>query len=528
MLLDGKTDNSEIAVCRTCGKKFAQVFSDDYLRYSNYIECKECRRIKVEEKAKEKDEPVLTKIKYTPYKWQEDFISEFNKPNVRVGVVAGGARSGKDYMSVMIAIKVFELLYNEFRIIYQPTIIPSFRIVFIAPIEKIARQDWLQLIRFFPKEWIVSVSDSTMEMATIGGGIIEVRSAYDPQSIVGFAVDFAVITEGARIKRLMELWGNIEDRINSPGVGIGGGGGKVIVNSSPLGKNEFYKMFCWGQRNHPSYSDMFYSIQVPSDANPEVAKIYARKVITKNGEEITYKEDLQRRKGRQFLQDNLAQFLDSGGVVFPNFREKCVIDIFSTERGLGIEKIKEKIKKMQEPTPTTQYFIGYDPATGSSKDSPVLVVRNMETNVIIKGVNLDGLKDDVQLDVVASWSRYYNNATVCALTLGVMFVQGQLEKRGVLVIPLTEAGHNKRNFVLSLQMAVQNQDVTILDDGSAEIETLIFQMEDYTESPTTSKFSNQTQPNDDYVSALYAVYYNYSSYVEEVGYYNPTIRGVRR
>ena len=410
----------------------------------------------------------------------------------------------------------YQQLVNENRHIHIPDLVPSIHAWFIAPTEPMALQNWREMKAFFPKEWIVSISESTKTIETIGGGIIEIRSAYNPESLVGVALDFCSITEAARIKDLDGVVSNIEDRLNSPKRGIKGKGGRLILDSSPLGKNYFYEIWTWGQKNHSNYDSNWISYQLPSSANPYIAELYATKVKTKSGEEITYEESLRRRKGKKFLQDNLAQFIDSGGVVFPDFKQNCVRDIFVENRDKSLPEVKLIIKKFQEPKPFETYRIGYDPASGSSGDDPALAIRENSTNTIIKAIDLYGKIDDEQLNAVAYWAKYYNYAEVIVLKTGNLLVEGQLLKRGVNAKGIGEEGQNKRKYVQSLQAAVNNKDITVIDDGSAEIEKLIFEIEDYRESETTGKFSNQTKSsNDDFVSALYACYYDYSEIPEQ-------------
>ncbi len=417
-------------------------------------------------------------------------------------------------------------LLNENRHIEQPTLVPSILCWILAPIDRIINQNWRELKAFIPKEWIVDISNGTKTMELIGGCVIECRSAYDTQSLVGVGVDFCSITEAARVKDLKTVMRNIEARLKSPGRGIGGKGGRLVVNSSPLGKNFFYNIWTWGQRSHPNFDSNWISYQLPSWENPEIDKEFKQPVKTKTGEVISYKESLYRRYGKEARQDFGAEFLESGGTVFSNFKERCVHDVYEANLGKTKEELRKEIQDLQKPKVATMYRVGYDPASGSSGDMPVLVIREMSTDNIVRAIDMYGKIDDDQLDEVAFWAKSYNNAEICVLTLGNMLVEGQLRKRGCNVTPIGEQGTQKRMLVQSLQRAVQNEDIMVIDDGSTEIQSLIFQMEDYTESEKTGKFSNSNEANDDYVSALYATYYDYSSVPEFKAHYTGMVAGV--
>jgi hypothetical protein len=420
----------------------------------------------------------------------------------------------------------FARLVQENRHIKNPSLVPSILMWIVAPTFPMAQQNWRELKMFFPKEWVVGISESTMTLQTAYGGIIEVRSAHDPESLVGVGLDFVTITEAARIRELEAVWGNLEDRLNSPDRGIGGKGGQAVINSSPLGKNYFYKMWTWGQKNHSNFDSNFISYQLPTTENPQMAEKYAKPVVTKTGEVITYGEALRRRKGKKFLQDNMAQFIGAGGTVFEQFKEKCVTDIYAVENLTGSKERKEYVEKWQAPKPYHTYRIGYDPASGSGGDYPIIVIREMDTNNIVRAFDLYGKIDDAQWEFVTYWSKVYNNAEICLLTTGFLLIQGQLEKRGCTVTPLAEGGGKKATLVQNLQTAVQNEEIHVLDDGSNEMQMLIFQMEDYTEK--NGKYSNETEDNDDYVTATYATYYDYNLVPENIPYYTSQMIGIHK
>lgn len=97
--------------------------------------------------------------------------------------------------------------------------------------------------------------------------------------------------------------------------------------------------------------------------------------------------------------------------------------------------------------------------------------------------------------------------------------------KGVREIPLDEQGQNKAKYVQSLGLAVQNSAVQVLLDGSEDAQTLMYQMNDYTEK--SGQYSNQEMDHDDYVSAMYAAYFDYSVIEQKMPFSN-RISGVRK
>lgn len=429
--------------------------------------------------------------------------------------------SGKDFCANMIGIWYFVQCLNENRAINHPEMAPSVLWWIIAPTEALAKQNWRDLKKQFPKEWIVACSDSAMAMQTVGGGVIEVRSAFKAESLVGVGLDLVTITEAARINDLAVVWANLEARLGSPGRGLERdrkgkkfGAGKAIINSTPIGKNYFYTMWKWGQENSSEYSSAWISYQLPWTCNPTNEELARTVIKTKYGE-MEYEEDLRRRLGeRLFRQNYLADFLAMDGSVFKSFEENCVQNLF--EMRLSKADRDEYAKKWIEPVPYHMYRIGYDPATGSSSDTPAVIIRDMDTNRIVQVIDLYGKNYDAQWDEIAFWSRKYNFAPCAWLRTGHTAVENQLAKRGVIEIPLDEQGGKKGQYIQSLERAIQNHDLHVLIDGTDSVQTFVMQMNDYTEKD--GKYSNEQEAHDDFVSACYAAYYDYSEAEFKVAY----------
>lgn len=526
---DEYTLGEKYGVCRKCGKTFEQEIREGMDSYTDYKYCPECRtrmalekekRAEEEARAKGQADPYNATLRYTPFPAQQMLHDEFEK--CRFLLLACGNRFGKDRFTTMAGIKYFAEILNENRHIEKLDLTPSAFWWIVAPTERMAKQNWKELKKYFPRQWVVAVSEASMTMETIGGGIIEVRSAYDPESLTGTGLDLVTVTEAARIQQLDRVWANLEARLNSAGRGRtidksdpDIGFGKAIINSSPLGKNYFYDLFTMGQKNHPNYSSYWFSAQLPWTANPVNAKLAKQIVHTRYGD-ITYEEDLRRRLGdRLYRQNYLGEFEAENQEVFKDFERNCVTNIYSDILNLKDEKKRDEfIDEWRRPSPFGVYRIGYDIATGSSKDSPALVIRDKISEKIVRIVDMYGLNYDRQYDTVAFWSKHYNNAECVYSLTGHTAVKGQLEKRGVYEIPVNEQAGRKAEYVQRLVHAVQTKTPRILMDGSVEAQTLIYQMNDYVEKGNgvgnNPKYSNKTDDgHDDFVSAMYLAYFDF-------------------
>lgn len=508
------------SICKSCGKKFEQNLSEERNVYSSFKSCPACRKRisqeKTDEFRKEQEREVaVASLPYNPYPWQVEAHEAFE--NHRFIVLACGNRSGKDRFSMMSLIRYFVECLNENRAIDHPDMVPSVYAWLLAPTERLAKQNWRELKQFFPKQWVVACSDSNYQMETVGGGIIEVRSAYSPSELVGVGLDIIVATEASQFKDLGLAWANLEARLNSPGrgrekdrCGKKYGQGKAIINSTPdpnNSKNFFYEMFCYGQPTSDLYSSLWWSKQFPWTCNPANEELAKSIVHSKYGD-ITYEENLRRRIGeRNYRTLYLADFNAATGSVFNNFDSNCVVNPFVGELATDSAKRKEFIDNWKRVKPMHEYIGAYDPATGSSGDSPAFVIRDKTTNEITRVYDLYGKSYEAQWDFIATICKMFNNAPIYWLRTGHTAIEGQFEKRGIKEVPIDENGTNKAKLVQNLVLAVENNDIHILNDNTIETQTLIFQMQDYTE--TNGKFSNKSQPHDDFVSALYASYYDY-------------------
>ncbi len=472
--------SDRVSICEQCGKPFSQVWRPEYETYTSFKTCPKCRLVNA-------SGGMNLAVEYSPH-WGQLKVHE---SKARFKVIAAGARWGKDRCSVMEGIRYFIDLLNEDR---GSDIIPHALWWIIAPTDKIARQNWRELMHNLPRELIVDISKTTQTIETINGGIIEVHSAYDPESLVAVGLDLVTITEAARIADLEDVWANLEARLNSPGRGLNGEGGCAIINSSPLGMNYFYKMWKWGQKDTSEYDPDWESWKFSTWDNPFMA--VRGNQITKNGR--TYKENLQRRMSQtRYKQDYEAEFIAKVNSVFPNI-DKCFVNpknICSTNE--EVDKFWQEWEKVE---PWETYTIGYDPA--SKGDGKPCWIRNSRGQVV-KIDTMAYLDWDAQWDRLAFYSRKYNNARINFGATGLgETIESQLVKRGLECVPYNEQGSNKEKLVENLAVIVEQQWCQI--PWSQEVEN---QFKDYVaikrESGST-KYKNESSDGfDDMVSAAY-------------------------
>ncbi|MFA5322133.1 MAG: hypothetical protein WC373_05610 [Smithella sp.] len=483
--------SGKMSICIQCGKPFAQTWRPEYEAYTSFKTCPSCRMTNARG-------GINVGVDYTPHPGQE----LIHNSKARFKVINAGIRWGKDRCSIMEGIRYFIECLNEER---DGSMVPHALMWIIAPTEKVANQNWRELMHTVPKEIVVDVSKTTRTIETINGGIIEVHSAYDPESLVGVGLDVVLITEAARIADLEDVWSNLEGRLNSPGRGVGGKGGIAIINSSPLGMNYFYKMWKWGQNGTSEWDPDWESWTFTTWDNPYMA--VRGNQMTKNGR--TYRENLERRMSRnRYKQDYLAEFLCDINSVFPNYERVLVkppVDCVSDEQ------INAFWQEWERPEPFEIYTMGYDPA--SKGDGKPVVVHN-STGKVVKVDPMMSLGWDAQWDRVAYYSRLYNGAVCHFGQTGVgETISSQLTKRGVTNVPIPEQGRNKEKLVEDFAIIVEQQYCKI--PWSQETENQLKGYISVNRSGQSTQYHNGEDSDfDDIISALYFSFSGYEAIVE--------------
>ena len=495
-------------ICLECGKAFEQGYSVNKKTgekiFNKFKFCPKCRRnIAKGQGTKESN----VSIKYNPYPWQE----KFHASKARYKVVSGGARIGKDRSCTMEFTDKFVNMLNEER---DHTFVPKVHGWIIAPTYKLAGQLIREMMNSFPRELVVSYDKENYVIETINGGLIEFRSADDPDSLVSVGLDIVWITEAARIKKFDIVIGNITDRLDSPGRGPNGEGGLLLVNSSPRGRTYFNEICKWGVKGGPKQRpqwETFYISRwdVPKFQNmrykyynPETNKWELDE--PKFPGDRTYEDDLRlSRSDRQYREDIEGYPSDEDGTQFPNFRDTAVIE----KPNLPKEELRKYIKDVKTPNPYYTYSIGYDPA--KQIDGAWLVVYCENTGEVVELVKLENMPYTVQINVyIKQLVKKWNYAMVRYGKTGLGEALEDLFKlAGIAYIAYPEQGKKKERLVENLTALIKSDKFKIHNvDDTAEM--AIRQFEDYgydiSEKAKTIVYGNRTAGgHDDAVSASY-------------------------
>lgn len=498
-------------VCQECGKTFEQGFSIDpktgKRKFNKYKYCPKCRNIIAKKNIDIKTKTVT--IKYNPYPWQQ----EFHKSKARFKVVSGAARSGKDFAFDKEFDTKFVDMLNEDR---AYSLIPRVHGWIIGPTYKLLSQIERNFMHNFPRELVINYDKDNHVIETINNGLIEFRSADDPDSLVSVGLDLCYITEAARIKDFDVVIGNLTDRLDSPGRGPNGTGGLMLINSSPRGRTYFNEVCKWGieggSKQRPDWQTWYISRwdnPTFADRRYKVFDKRIRKWVDRGNDpylanERTYEQDLMlSRSDRQYKEDILGIPSDEDGSQFPNFREYSEIE----KPILGKQELRDYIAKLRTPEPNFTYSIGYDPA--KQVDGAWLVVYCEQTGEVVELMELQNIPYTTQITVyIKQLVKKWNYAVVRYGKTGLGEALEDIFKlAGIAYIAYPEQGKNKEKLVENLSTLIKAYKFKIhnVDDIA---EKAIRQFEDYgysiSDRGKTITYGNMTSgQHDDAVSASY-------------------------
>jgi hypothetical protein len=409
-----------------------------------------------------------------------------------------GARAGKDRCSINEYIKQFIDMLSETpeENPERDNLIPRVHGWIIAPTIPLAAQTWRELNTFMPKEWVVHVDENEKCMYTEDGGIIEVKSTSNPESLVAVGLDIVLWTEAARSKpyeKALEAWGNLFMRLQSPGRGPKGKGGLVLINSTPHLEGRFFQELYTIALADKQNWDVFHW---KTSDNPYIRKEeeeFARKMMTAD----------------QFDMEWNGNFPKGGGETFPNLDKICVLE-------------------PEEPREGKRYYAAWDPATPFGEDDSIIGVRDQDGKLVWVEKVKDGkrrLWTDQHARVNAI-CRAYNNAPLVVLKTGVgeQSVE-QLVALGLNVTPLHETPALKVDMVMHFSLLCEKEAIRLINDPFM-VEQLRIYAPKMLPSGTIT-YSAPKHKHDDYVSMLLALYKNFQEPTSTIPFFGK-ILGVKR
>lgn len=278
-------------------------------------------------------------------------------------------------------------------------------------------------------------SDKTIEFPS--GGMAQIRSADNPDSLRGESLDHLVLDECAFMHEsawVEALRPTLADRK-----------GHADFVSTPKGRNWFWRM--WKQ----SDGDQWQSWQFPTSSNPyiDATEIEAAR---------------QHLPERVFQQEYLAHFIEDGGGVFRRISEAATALH-------ELQPVKD-IKTNQ----LNEYVIGVD--WGKHNDFTVLSVVNVTKSALVYMDRFNQIDYTVQSNRLRALSERFNPLTIIAEanSMGEPLIE-QLQRDGLPVRGFQTTNASKTNAIESLALAFERAELTVIPDAILIDELQSYEME---------------------------------------------------
>lgn len=322
------------------------------------------------------------------------------------------------------------------------SLIPRVHVWSVAPSFPMLRQTWNELKGFWVPTGLIKRKDEAELTLEFKNGVLwELKSADNPESLVGVGLDIIHMTEAARVKPI--AWTeNIRPTLSSPKRGPQmRGQGLGIFNSTPRGRNWFYRdLWLRGQKTitdaegrviaNPEYDSEWESWQFPTSSNPHInpAEIIAA---------------LSELPAAVYQQEYLASFLEDAAGVFVNI-STCALGDF-------------------EPAVSDrQYAVGVDIAY--QQDYTVITVMDVARQHVVYWERLQTPLWEEQAPRIELASKNYNNAPILLDTTGIGYnsvelmrnrLQGRTRVEGYF---FTQDA--KERLITQLQLAFQTKAIS--------------------------------------------------------------------
>lgn len=265
------------------------------------------------------------------------------------------------------------------------------------------------------------------------GGVVQIRSADNPDSLRGESLDELIMDEAAFMRE--EAWTEalrptLSDRR-----------GRAVFISTPKGRNWFWRAWQLGQSGDPEWK----AWQFPTTSNPFI-----------DPQEV----EAARRNlpERIFAQEYLAEFIEDGGGVF--------------------RRVTEAATAQPEDVATegAEYLIGAD--WGKLNDFTALAVLNTTARRLVYLDRFNQIDYTFQLARLQVLYERFRPVSIIAErnSMGEPLIE-QLRRMGLPVQAFATTNQSKASIIEGLSLAFERQELTILDDPVLVGELLAYEME---------------------------------------------------
>ncbi|HYW90146.1 MAG TPA: terminase family protein [Chloroflexota bacterium] len=314
-----------------------------------------------------------------------------------------------------------------------------------APTYKFLEQVWRN-VRTALEPVTLAKSEQQHRLDLRGGGSVDCWSLEDPDAGRGRRYQLLVIDEAAMVRELETVW----QASLRPTLTVLEGGAWFL--STPKGLNFFHRLYQLGQ--DPLESE-WRSWQMPSSASPYIKP-----------EELSAAQHTLPE--RVFSQEYLAQFLEI--------------------EGAGVFREVQAVARLEPAPPELHhsYVIGVDWAR--SNDFTVFCVMDATTLEQVAIDRFTQIDFEFQTERLHRWADLYQPRVILAEanSLGQPLVErlqqgyGRIyggARRALPIVPWWSTNATKAAVIQSLSLAIENGDVTLLDDQVQTNELVAYEVE---------------------------------------------------
>ncbi len=285
---------------------------------------------------------------------------------------------------------------------------------------------WRMLKAYLPKEAVKRIMEGELYIELKNGSLIFAKSGDNPSGLRGEGLDGCVIDEAAFVKP--EVWNEaIRPALSDKH-------GWAIIISTPFGKNWFYELFLRGMdENQTEYASFHY----PSNANP-LLKAAEIEEMSRSMPEIKFRQEI------------LAEFVDSGGMVFK-----------------GLENVLDSVP--EEPIPGEFYVIGVD--LGRHEDFTVISVGKLSEMRQVYRERFNRTDWDYIKERVRYIYQHYNKGSIMIDSTGYGDpIYEDLAKEGINIHGMNLNVSSKPAIIENLQLMIENRLIHLIDDADMKVE----------------------------------------------------------
>lgn len=265
-----------------------------------------------------------------------------------------------------------------------------------------------------------------------GGGEIRIQSGYEPERLRGVGLDCVIIDEAAYCAE--SVWDALRPTLADRK-------GKALFLSTPRGRNWFWRIYEQGfDPLHPEWE----SWRMPTAKNPLIDPL----------EIDTAQHDFS---ARMFKQEYEAEFLEDYGTIFRGVME-CVTP-------------EKPPRSVEEPV-----CIGLD--WGRADDYTVAIVLGMESRRVLAMDCFNQITWSLQRDRIKALAKRWKPQIILAEanSIGSPNIEALIAEN-VPVRPFTMTAQNKGTLVDALALAIEEKQITLINDPVLIHELQAFEME---------------------------------------------------